>query len=235
LAETPPAAARCLVIAYLFLRHRSSTRLHQISLALLPDGAASSAQPVLTALPSAKRWFFFGKGGESPPCTGSRIEIEIGNSAVRVERQVMKRMKIAEILRIGAAVALAVTLATAWTERASAQEKGAQKLMQLKPIKTVQDIETLEAGDAVVMSCPKCKTITVAYIEPTFKATEPKEKVKMEHLCPGCETKIETRGVGKAGKQEVVHTCQKCGSKDIMCCVMKKGSGPTKGMEKEKK
>ena len=150
------------------------------------------------------------------------------------EAEIMKVTKVATILRASAALALAVTLATAWVGSAAAQEKGAQKQMQLKPIKTVQDIEALEPGDAVVMSCPKCKTIAVAYIEPSFKATQPKEKVKMEHLCPGCQTKIETRGVGKAGKQVVVHTCEKCGSTDVMCCVMKKGSGPTKGMEKEK-
>ena len=56
-----------------------------------------------------------------------------------------------------------------------------------------------------------------------------------KHLCPGCQTTIETTGHGKAKKDEVKHVCQKCGSKDVMCCVLKKGSGPSKGMEDEKK
>lgn len=130
---------------------------------------------------------------------------------------------------------LALVLATAGT--AQAQEKGSAKggaTLLLKPIKTVPDIEVLKPGDAVVMSCPKCKTMTVTYVE-TTKGHIKEQKVKTEHLCPGCETKIETKGVGKAAKDEVAHVCKKCGSKDVMCCVLKKGSGPTKGMEEEKK
>jgi len=49
----------------------------------------------------------------------------------------------------------------------------------------------------------------------------------------GCESKIETTGHGKAKKDEVVHVCQKCGSKDVMCCVMKKGGKVTPGMEEK--
>ena len=83
------------------------------------------------------------------------------------------------------------------------------------------------------MSCPKCKTITVAYVEAT-KGQVKEEKVKQEHLCPGCRTKFETKGVGKGASQEVQHVCQKCGSQDLMCCVLKRGSGQTKGMEEKK-
>lgn len=138
-------------------------------------------------------------------------------------------------LLIGSTLAVALMLATTWT--AQAQEKGSAKggaTLLLKPIKTAQDIEALKPGDAVVMSCPKCKTITVTYVE-TTKGHIKEEKAKQEHLCPGCQTKIETQGVGKAAKDEVVHVCKKCGSKDVMCCVLKKGSGSTKGMEEEKK
>ena len=85
----------------------------------------------------------------------------------------------------------------------------------------------------MVMSCPKCKNVTIHYVEPTFKATEPKDKVKTQHTCPGCNTTITVEGFGKAKKDVVKHVCQKCGSKDAFCCVMKKGGGPTKGMEKQ--
>lgn len=47
------------------------------------------------------------------------------------------------------------------------------------------------------MSCPKCKTMTMHYVE-TTKGHIKDEKVKQEHLCPGCESKIETKGAGKA-------------------------------------
>ena len=56
-----------------------------------------------------------------------------------------------------------------------------------------------------------------------------------KHLCPGCGNIIKTEGRGKQAKDVVVHVCKTCGSEDAFCCVMKKGSLPTKGMEKEKK
>ena len=144
----------------------------------------------------------------------------------------MKRQNTVKKLLISSSLALVIALGLSLG--AVAQEKGAEKLTQLKPIKTTQDIEALQPGDAVVMSCPKCKTITVTYVE-TIKGHIKEEKTKQEHLCPGCETRIVTKGVGRAAKDEVVHVCKKCGSKDVMCCVMKKGSGPTKGMPEEKK
>jgi len=143
----------------------------------------------------------------------------------------MKTQTMIKTLLLGSSLAIALMLATAGT--AQAQEKGAQKLIQLKPIKSAQDIEALQSGDAVVMSCPKCKTITVTYVE-TIKGHIKEEKTKTEHLCPGCETKIQTTGVGKSAKDEVVHTCKKCGSTDVKCCAMKKGSGPSKGMDEKK-
>lgn len=146
----------------------------------------------------------------------------------------MKKQPIISTLLLGAGLAVALMLATATSIQA--QEKGSARggaTQLLKPIKTVGDIEALQPGDAVVMSCPKCKTMTVNYVE-TTKGHIKEEKVKQAHLCPGCETKIQTTGYGKAKKDEVVHVCQKCGSKDVMCCVMKKGSGTTPGMEDKK-
>ena len=56
-----------------------------------------------------------------------------------------------------------------------AQEKGATKLMQLRPIATVADAEAVEAGDTVVMSCPKCKNSWVTVVTPSTK-TGPSRK-----------------------------------------------------------
>ena len=140
---------------------------------------------------------------------------------------------------IGTGIAMAVALAVWLPGNINAQEKGsakggAQQLMKAKPVNTVEDISTIQPGDMMVMSCPKCKNVTVSYVEPTFKAVEPKEKVKTQHTCPGCNTTITVEGHGKAKKDVLKHVCMTCGSKDAFCCVMKKGSGPTKGMEKEK-
>jgi len=137
---------------------------------------------------------------------------------------------------IAAGIAMAVALAV-WLPNninAADQVKGAQKLMELKPIKTAKDLEALEPGDMLAMSCPKCKSVTITYVEKGLKRADATEKLEVKHLCPGCETTIETKGHGKAAQDVVKHVCQTCGSTDAFCCVLKKGSGPTKGMEEKK-
>ena len=146
----------------------------------------------------------------------------------------MKTQKIVKRLLLGSSLALAMAVGVALpvTMQAADQVKGAQLLM--KPM-TVGDVNKLEPGDAVVMSCPKCKTITVTYIDKTTKGAIKEEKATQKHLCAGCANIIKTEGRGKQAKDVVVHVCATCGSEDAFCCVMKKGSGPTKGMVEEKK
>jgi hypothetical protein len=118
---------------------------------------------------------------------------------------------------------------------ASAQPKGAQKLIEMTTLKTAEDLQTIEPGDMIVMSCPKCKTTSATVVEKTFKAAHPEDLKTIEiHLCPSCNTKIVTKGHGKQAKDVLVHTCKTCGSKDAFCCVMKKGSVPTEGMTEKK-
>ncbi len=117
---------------------------------------------------------------------------------------------------------------------AFAQEKGAAKLAQLKPIETVADAEAVKPGDMVVMSCPKCKDSWVTIVEKSAKTgATPDTKSALHHECPGCEHKYVSEGHGKAKTDKLVHVCKKCGSEDAFCCVMKKGAGPTPGMEKK--
>jgi hypothetical protein len=134
-----------------------------------------------------------------------------------------------------AVLALAVAALVTAPTTVVAQEKGAQKLIQLKPVKTVEDLQKLDAGDTIIMSCPKCKDSYATVVEKTFKAVKPEElKTVKIHLCDACDTKLVTKGHGKAAKDVLVHTCKTCGSKDVSCCVMKKGEGPTAGMEEKK-
>ena len=112
---------------------------------------------------------------------------------------------------------------------------GASELMNLQPIKTVEDIAALKAGDQVVMACPKCKSIYVTRVVKDNKPGQSRELAVTEHLCPGCDNKIAYKGHGKAGKEEVTHVCKSCGSRDAFCCALKAGEGATKGMEKEKR
>lgn len=117
---------------------------------------------------------------------------------------------------------------------AQEQVKGAQKLIQLNAIKTVADAQAVQAGDMVVMSCPKCKNSWVTVVEPATKTgVKAETKVVARHECPGCQHKWVTEGHGKAKTDKLVHVCKQCGSEDAFCCVMKKGDGPTPGMEKK--
>jgi hypothetical protein len=113
-----------------------------------------------------------------------------------------------------------------------AQEKGATKLLTLK---TLPDLQQVEAGDTIVMSCPKCKDAFAVSVTQTFKGVSPEEvKTMVQHLCPTCVTTIKTTGVGKHAASKLVHTCNSCGSKEVTCCLMKKGGGATPGMEEPK-
>lgn len=113
-----------------------------------------------------------------------------------------------------------------------AQEKGATRLMKLN---TVQDLQQIEAGDTILMSCPKCQDTYATVATRTLKGANPEEiKTVVKHLCPNCSTSIKTEGVGKNAKNKLVHTCDSCGSTDVSCCLMKKGGGTTAGMESPK-
>lgn len=117
---------------------------------------------------------------------------------------------------------------------ASAQEKGATKLLKMNTIKTVADADAVQPGDTVVMSCPKCKDSWVTIVTPATKTgAKPETTTVARHECPGCEHKIVSEGHGKAKTDKIVHTCKQCGSEEAFCCVMKKGAGPTPGMEKK--
>ena len=133
-----------------------------------------------------------------------------------------------------AVLAIATLMSLPTLAPAQDQVKGATKLMQLNAIKTVADADAVQAGDLVVMSCPKCKdswvTIVVA---PTKTGAKPETNVMARHACPGCEHKFVTEGHGKAKTDKLVHVYKQCGSEDAFCCVMKKGTGPTPGMEKK--
>ena len=118
--------------------------------------------------------------------------------------------------------------------QAQGSAKGGAGQLVSKPIRTLGDLSNVQTGDMMVMSCPKCKDVTISYVEPTFKAMEPKDKVKTQHTCPSCNSTIVVEGFGKAKKDVVKHVCMKCGSKEASCCVMKKSGEPTKGMEEKK-
>ncbi len=132
-------------------------------------------------------------------------------------------------------LALAVAGIVCAPGAAFAQQKGAEKMIQLKPVRTLADLQALEPGDTIMMSCPKCKETWVTTVEKTYKAVKPEDVKTMQiHLCDACETKVVTKGHGKTAQEVLVHTCKACGSTNAFCCVQKKGAGPTPGMEEKK-
>jgi hypothetical protein len=138
-------------------------------------------------------------------------------------------------VRFGLALAVGSLLCTPQAGLAQAPKGGEQMMKMLKPVKTVEDLQALNAGDTIAMSCPKCKNTTLTVVEKTFKAVNPEEMKTMQvHLCDSCETKIVTKGRGKQAENVLVHTCKTCGSKDAFCCVQKQGAGATPGMEEKK-
>jgi predicted RNA-binding Zn-ribbon protein involved in translation (DUF1610 family) len=137
---------------------------------------------------------------------------------------------------LASCVASALLLSAAFGADTKGSAKGgAAELTKLRPIKTVEDVTALKAGDQVVMACPKCKSIYVTRVVKENKPGKSYELGATEHLCPGCDNKITLTGHGKGAKEEITHVCKTCGSKDAFCCVLKEGDGPTKGTEKEKK
>ena len=129
-------------------------------------------------------------------------------------------------------LALAVLGLLSATSAAQAQMKGAQRLMKLQ---TVEDLQHVEKGDILVMSCPKCKETYAQVVDKSLKGLKAGEMKDVPiHLCDNCDTKIVTQGTGKQAKDTLVHSCKECGSQEVSCCLMKKNGGVTKGMEEHK-
>jgi len=141
-------------------------------------------------------------------------------------------MKILRNIIIGSSLAVTLALITSVQAADVTAKGGASGLMELKPIKTSEDVTALKAGDQVIMACPKCKSMYVTRIIKENKPGKTSEVATTEHLCPGCGNQIALKGHGKAAKEQITHVCKQCGSKDAFCCVLKAGEGATKGMEK---
>lgn len=115
---------------------------------------------------------------------------------------------------------------------AMAQGKPAEKL---RPLIKAEDLQQVEAGDTIIMSCPKCKDTYATVVTKSMKSSQPDEvKELAKHLCPTCSTTIKTEGTGKNAVNKLVHTCNACGSEEVTCCLMKKDGSATPGMEEKK-
>lgn len=145
----------------------------------------------------------------------------------------MKLLKQTSCIRLTClTLALAAIAFVSAPPAALAQMKGAQRLMK---IQTVADLQHVEAGDTIIMSCPKCKDTYAQVVDRSLKGFKVGEKKDVPiHLCDKCDTKIVTQGTGHQAKDTLVHSCKDCGSEDVSCCLLKKHGGTTAGMEEKK-
>ena len=139
------------------------------------------------------------------------------------------------------ALAAAMAMAVCMPAKAGAaeHEKGAHDMMQMEHITTQAQAEALKPGDAMSMTCTKCKSVMVQ------KVTADKAHVKMmtageKVRYASCDGTVEVVATGKGeGKNaEVKHVCSKCGDDAMFCTATKPGSGAMMGMkdmEKDKK
>ena len=144
-------------------------------------------------------------------------------------------MKFNTILKSSLALAMAVGMS--YVFQAQAQEKGAQRLMQ---VKTKAEADALKPDDAMVMVCAKCKTVWATRVKQGTKGAQilmengqPTELIGT-HACAGCNSTITVTGTPKAGAVELKHSCKTCGDDSAFCCAVKPGSGPTPGMKMDK-
>ena len=129
-------------------------------------------------------------------------------------------------------LALAAIAFVSAPSAALAQMKGAQRLMK---VQTVEDLQHVEKGDTIIMSCPKCKETYAQVVDKSLKGLKAGEMKNVPiHLCDKCDTKIVTEGTGHQAKNTLVHSCKDCGSEDVSCCLLKKHGGATAGMEEKK-
>jgi len=104
-----------------------------------------------------------------------------------------------------ATLAFVVTFATALTAAAEVQtaKGGAQQLLgSSRP--TTPEIAVMTAPAA--MLCPNCHNETMSYVT-TSRGGVKEYGTVTQHLCPGCRTRIEAAGHGKARTEKVIHTC----------------------------
>lgn len=106
--------------------------------------------------------------------------------------------------------------------------------MKLQRLNTASDVQKVQAGDTIVMSCPKCKDTWVKVVQPPGRGGRQEVATVQRHECPGCGTKIETQGAGKQATSTIKHVCTHCASTDAQCAVMKKGAVSSKAPEEHK-
>ena len=140
------------------------------------------------------------------------------------------------ILSSGIAVALAFAVWLPGAARAAdhpaGHAKGTNDMAQMQHITTQAQAEALKPGDAMSMTCTKCKEVMIQ------KVTADKAHVKMMTVgemtkCHGCggTSEVVATGKGEGKNAQVKHVCSKCGDDAMFCSAVKPGMGSMKEKE----
>jgi hypothetical protein len=113
-------------------------------------------------------------------------------------------------------VATMLAASAAFAGGRNAPEKGAMQL--LKPNAASAGVPASAPTKMNLTPCSQCKnvSVTLTHMERGHIQTP---AVSQRHLCPGCEQKQVTTGVGKAARTEVKHICSNTATGKASCCV----------------
>ena len=70
------------------------------------------------------------------------------------------------------------------------------------------------------MSCSQCQNEYTTLRDTSARGANKPTVVAMRHLCPACDTAIQTVGVGKAKRDVATHTCISPEMQNKGCCSM---------------
>ena len=150
---------------------------------------------------------------------------------------------------LSAGMAIMVVVGVLLPARASAANdekpmkpmKGGEHQRMLQGVNTKEELDSLKTEDSIAMVCAKCKTVWVTRVRESVKGGQllkeggqTSSEVIGKHACKGCNSTLTVVGVPKESHLELKHSCGACGSDSAFCCATRSGSGPTKGMEKDK-
>src|SRR5882672_1961951 len=129
-----------------------------------------------------------------------------------------KEIRMNKLMTVMTTVLLAVS--TTRAVRAQDASQSTKPWNTLTHIKTTNDFVALPGNATIVMSCPKCKSVTMIIKENV--TTKPGhgtiETALQVDQCPGCGGKMTT----ELKQTKMVHTCSMCGA-GAFCCATTSG------------
>ena len=128
------------------------------------------------------------------------IKVERINYRMRIQFPHNRKNTMKASIKQIATLAFIVTFATALTATAEVQtaKGGAQQLLgSTKP--PTEEIAVMTAPAA--MLCPNCHNETMSYVT-TSRGGVKEYRTVVQHLCPGCRTRIGAIGHGKPGPKK---------------------------------